>query len=345
MSKIAYTDKVAVNVNAGIPDINKVNAADMNEIKTSVNSLYDDPVFANSITGSYLTANEMLITDGSKKIVSAPVATYPSLTELAYLKGATGVVQTQINNLNSGWLPAGETWTYVSTDDPSGTFKVQADVTAKYSIGMRIKLTNGGNIIWGIITKVGTYGGDSAGYTYITYLHEINPSNSLALHLLANSAISANYYSTAKEPFGFPAEINKWTMYYSSTTSVNQATPTINVWYNIDNRKLDIPIGSWLVSYSIPIDDQATAGNTNHAFYTSLSTANNTGNTSLICGTQQQTSTDYMEVSHDSNNLPIILTAKTPYYLNARTALSTCNRLRYGVWKVFRIQAICTYAL
>lgn len=56
------------------------------------------PTFTTSITGSYLTASEMLITDGSKNIVSAPVATYPSLTELTYLKGATSSVQTQINS-------------------------------------------------------------------------------------------------------------------------------------------------------------------------------------------------------------------------------------------------------
>lgn len=55
------------------------------------------PTFATSITGSYLTASQLLITDGSKNIVSAAVATYPSLTELTYLKGVTSSVQTQLN--------------------------------------------------------------------------------------------------------------------------------------------------------------------------------------------------------------------------------------------------------
>lgn len=55
------------------------------------------PTFATSVTGSYLTASEMLITDGSKNIVSAPVATYPSLTELSYVKGVTSAIQTQLN--------------------------------------------------------------------------------------------------------------------------------------------------------------------------------------------------------------------------------------------------------
>ncbi|MFA6076858.1 MAG: tail fiber domain-containing protein [Candidatus Paceibacterota bacterium] len=54
------------------------------------------PTFSTSVTGSYLTASEILITDGSKNIVSAPVATYPSLTELSYVKGASSAIQTQI---------------------------------------------------------------------------------------------------------------------------------------------------------------------------------------------------------------------------------------------------------
>lgn len=46
---------------------------------------------------SGLTASEIVITDASKNIVSAPAATYPSLTELTYVKGATSALQTQLN--------------------------------------------------------------------------------------------------------------------------------------------------------------------------------------------------------------------------------------------------------
>ena len=56
------------------------------------------PTFATSINSSYLTASEILITDPSKNIVSAPVATYPSLAELIYLKWVTSAIQTQLNN-------------------------------------------------------------------------------------------------------------------------------------------------------------------------------------------------------------------------------------------------------
>lgn len=66
---------------------------------TSLSSTFaplTSPTFSTSITGSYLTASEILITDGSKNIVSAPVATYPSLTELTYVKGVTSAIQTQL---------------------------------------------------------------------------------------------------------------------------------------------------------------------------------------------------------------------------------------------------------
>lgn len=56
----------------------------------------DSPTFAN-ITDSGLTASELMATNASKKLVSLAVATYPSLTELAYVKGLTSAIQTQLD--------------------------------------------------------------------------------------------------------------------------------------------------------------------------------------------------------------------------------------------------------
>lgn len=64
------------------------------------------PTFATSITGSYLTASEMLGTGASKEVVSLPVATYPSLTEVSYVKGVTSAIQTQINAKGAGTVTA-----------------------------------------------------------------------------------------------------------------------------------------------------------------------------------------------------------------------------------------------
>ena len=55
------------------------------------------PTFATSVTGSYLTASTILSADASKNIVSLSTGTYPSLTELAYVKGVTSAIQTQFS--------------------------------------------------------------------------------------------------------------------------------------------------------------------------------------------------------------------------------------------------------
>jgi len=73
-------------------------AAISDETGTGLSVFNTAPTFETSILGNYLTASEILITDGSKKIVSAPVATYPSLTELIYLKGVTNSIQTQLDS-------------------------------------------------------------------------------------------------------------------------------------------------------------------------------------------------------------------------------------------------------
>ena len=50
-----------------------------------------------SLNVSGLTASELTATDANKALQSLAVATYPSLTEIAYVKGVTSAIQTQLN--------------------------------------------------------------------------------------------------------------------------------------------------------------------------------------------------------------------------------------------------------
>lgn len=50
------------------------------------------------ITIDPLTASQIVATDGTKKLQTLTTATYPSLTELSYVKGATSSIQNQLNN-------------------------------------------------------------------------------------------------------------------------------------------------------------------------------------------------------------------------------------------------------
>jgi hypothetical protein len=60
-----------------------------------------------------LTGSEIVITNANKGLASAAVATYPSLTELTYVKGVTSAIQTQIDAKGTG------TWTDSSTSTGS----------------------------------------------------------------------------------------------------------------------------------------------------------------------------------------------------------------------------------
>ena len=55
-----------------------------------------------TINFSGLTASQLLATDASKNLVSLDTATYPSLTEISYVKGVTSSIQTQLNSKLSG---------------------------------------------------------------------------------------------------------------------------------------------------------------------------------------------------------------------------------------------------
>lgn len=53
--------------------------------------------FSGAVTLSALTASQLVATDGSKALQSLSTATYPSLAELAFVKGVTSAIQTQID--------------------------------------------------------------------------------------------------------------------------------------------------------------------------------------------------------------------------------------------------------
>lgn len=104
------------------------------------------PTFATSITTDYLTASEIVISDASKKIVSAPVATYPSLAELAYLKGATSNLQTQINSISAS--------TFLASGNPNTTNTSSAaeNTILTYALAGGVLSTNKGVRIRVVIT-------------------------------------------------------------------------------------------------------------------------------------------------------------------------------------------------
>lgn len=75
-------------------------------VKADETGLEFTTVSGGGISGSG-TANEIAYFTAPTAIASLPVATYPSLTELAYVKGVTSSIQTQLNALGSKWTLSG----------------------------------------------------------------------------------------------------------------------------------------------------------------------------------------------------------------------------------------------
>lgn len=238
----------------------------------------------------------------------------------------------------NGWISAYETWTYVSVDDPTGIFKVNANVTTKYSAGMRIKMTNATNVIYGIITVVGAYTG---GYTSITFLHQIDPTDSLALVLMANSAITANYYSVQKAPFGFPLSPLSWTIIKTDSTLRTQTSPTSGTWYNLGSVNISIPIGSWEVAYKVA--NWIEASSTPLPIYNTLSTANNSQSDADFTVRSSNANLNSMSVTHMMRkNLSV--SSKTSYYINTKTDISGITKIENTNSQTgLIITAICSY--
>jgi len=63
----------------------------------AVSPVIETPTITTSLTFDYTTVSTIAIINGTNQLISADTTTYPSLTELAYLKGATSAIQTQLN--------------------------------------------------------------------------------------------------------------------------------------------------------------------------------------------------------------------------------------------------------
>lgn len=225
-----------------------------------------------------------------------------------------------------GWITAGETWTYASADGPTGVFTVAGvDLTGKYQAGMRIKLTQT-TVKYFIITKV-TFSTDTTISVY-----------GGTDYTLANAAISANYYSTAKAPFGFNTSPAKWTETVTDSTVRSQGSPVNGTWYNLGSVSISIPIGVWRVEYFVAIQVDGSASS---QAATTLSTANNTGSDAELECYQYEASASNRMYNMTRSKL-LTLAAKTSYYLNTLAGSTGINNLynRNDLTPVY-VRAIC----
>lgn len=83
MSKITYANKVAINENVEIPNINKITDDDMNEIKTVVNNNDNDMITINTklanITGQILWTNSAPSGEFASQTISLSSSDYDEI--------------------------------------------------------------------------------------------------------------------------------------------------------------------------------------------------------------------------------------------------------------------------
>jgi hypothetical protein len=235
----------------------------------------------------------------------------------------------------TGWIPSGETWTYASADDPTFTFTISGDKTAKYSAGMRIKLTQ-----------------TTAKYFIITKVAYSSPDTTITVYGgtdydLANAAITSPYYSIHKAPALFPLDPTIWTVATTDTSLRTGDTPTQNTWYNLTACSINIPIGCWNVYYRAGLQ-AADNSLTSNVTQVTLSTANNSESSSLwtsgnyLAATGATTASLLTSCSKDG---VINITTKATYYLNVRTTASGQDAiyLNNDAGGALVIRAVCAY--
>lgn len=149
-------------------------------------------------------------------------AIYNSSTGKFVILGTLLSGQTALDaTFRSGWINPNESWSYASAT----TITVPTDATTKYQVGDRIKLTQSSTVkyfyIIGVAATVLTITGGSD-YT------------------LANSAISANYYSKVTNPLGFPAAFNytpTFAGFSANPTSVVARFSLVGRWCHVTHRE------------------------------------------------------------------------------------------------------------
>jgi hypothetical protein len=281
---------------------------------------------------------------GTFTFATAPTTGDIIIAMYQFSSGATGNADT-LDGLHSsslalnsewqnGWISAGETWTYASADDPTFTFTVAADVTTKYSAGMKIKLTQG-TVKYFIITAVSTYSG---GNTTITVYGGTD-------YDLADSAISANAYSMMKSPFGFPMSPAKWEVTKTDGTQRSQGTATASTWYNLGttNCQISLPIGLWEVRYVVYATSTHDSASTTHQV--TLSSANNSASDNQLTSSYYQSvaSIQTSEILHTRSKL-LTIAAKTTYYMNMRSVGGANITLYFQNQAInMVITAVCAY--
>ena len=229
-----------------------------------------------------------------------------------------------------GWLTAGlsgVTVTRASVDNPTVVLTFDADVTPYIWKGSRLKATENSIVHYFIVSADPT---ETGGVTTVTCLSEIDTTTpTQAKALLGATAISDVAYAPPKTfPSGFPISTLSWQVLTSSSSTVTQAAPAQNVWYN--KLSLNIPIGDWKWLYKVIAAVNRNTTDVIVDVFSTLSTANNSesdSTTSFRAVNGRLTTSQSTVIAPLVNSGHLTLTSKSTRYLNLKTGQASISLL------------------
>lgn len=121
-------------------------------------------------------------------------------------------------------------------------------------------------------------------------------------------------YSHSKAPLYFDNNHDLWSVETADTSRQSQATPAASTWYNAGSISIDIPIGSWVVTYEGTFGAQiGSAGNVQ--ILCTLSTGSSTESDSELSAFNLVTGVTRIFCSVKREKV-VTVASKTTYYLN-----------------------------
>jgi len=228
------------------------------------------PTFATSITGSYLTASELLSTNASSEIVSLAVATYPSLTELSYVKGLSSAIQTQLN-----------------AKAPSASPTITTKMTLDYATASELVSTNASKEL--VSLAVATY----PSLTELSYVKGLSSAVQTQLNAEKHQLcffIDGGGSAVTTGAKAWVRATNSFTVGGAEITSDTSTTSIVDIWVE---QYADYP----------PID----ADSITSATPPTLTTAVKAQDTTLTSWSTTITAGDYIRANVDSNDNATLL--------------------------------------
>jgi hypothetical protein len=195
-------------------------------ITTSAQTIAGAKTFSTAPILSSLTASQLLALDGSGNIQSLAVATYPSLTELSYVKGVTSSIQTQIGTKQATITGAATT---ITSSNLTASRAVISNASGKIDVSATTDTELG--YVSGVTSSIQTQFGTKVDKSQSSYTMLANNTNATANMTAQTFRDSGQQTYTGTITWSGTAPSGATNHTYNWTQIGKMVTLRINLWY------------------------------------------------------------------------------------------------------------------